>query len=458
MSSHAPIQTLVVLGAGGDLTSRLLLPGLASLLASDRGAQVRLIGVDRGAVSERRWRDTVRAAFAGTPSPLGDRVVADTEYLQGDATSSQDLARVLAAATDRTAVYFALPPAVAAASCAALRSIELPDGLTLALEKPFGADYASARRLNRLLQTLVPEEQVFRVDHFLGKSTVLNLLGVRFANRIIEPLLTREHVARIDIRFEEELALEGRAGYYDHSGATADMIQSHLLLVMALATMEPPATLASEDLRGSMAQVLRATRSWSRDGTSARRARYTEGRIGRRSLPAYAKEQGVVASRRTETLAELMFTIDNWRWADVPIAITSGKAIGEPRKEIVFTFRPVPHLPEGFSGPSHPARLRLGLSPATMDIDLVSNGHGDPFDLEADVLHADFRAGDLNAYGEVLAELLEGDPTLSVRGDMAEECWRIVSPALSAFRRNAVPLETYPAGSRGPARWSKPLA
>jgi glucose-6-phosphate 1-dehydrogenase len=220
--------------------------------------------------------------------------------------------------------------------------------------------------------------------------------------------------------------------------------------------MEAPSSVGSEDLRGAMAQVLRATRPWKRDGTASRRARYQAGRVGRRKLPAYTAEPGVVASRRTETLAEMTVAIDTWRWAGVPVVLRTGKAIGEPRQEILFTFRDVPHLPTGFTGPTSPARLRIGVSPAILDIDLVTNGRDDPFELENDVLHAEFGPSELSAYGEVLAELLEGDPTLSVRGDIAEECWRIVSPVLAAWRGNKVRLDTYPAGTRGPTSWKAP--
>lgn len=451
--ASAPISTLVILGARGDLTSRLLLPGLASLLASSRGSDIRLLGVDRDPMTDAAWQRRVAKAFSGADGRLVDRVRESSRYLQADVTDPDSLRSVLDAATGRAALYFALPPAVTVLACKTLAGLDLPEGIVLAVEKPFGTDLASARALNRLLQTLVPEEQVFRVDHFLGKSTVLNLLGLRFANRIFEPLLSAQNVAHVEIRIEEDLGLEGRAGYYDKAGALIDMIQSHLLLVLALATMEPPATVGSEDLRGAMAQVLRATRAWTKDGRTGRRARYTAGTIGRRKLPAYTSEDGVDRARQTETLAEMTVAIDNWRWAGVPFVLRSGKAIGDPRQEIVFTFRDVPHLPSGFSGPSRQAQLRIGIKPATMSLDLVTNGRRDPFDLEWDILDAEFGPSELSAYGEVLAELLEGDPTLSVRGDIAEECWRIVAPVIAAWKKDAVPLDTYAAGSRGPSSW-----
>ena len=448
------IDTLIVLGAGGDLAARLLLPGLASLLASPRAQGVTLIGVDRGALEPAQWTERVTTAFSAQQSDLSAEVAKNSTYLQADATAADDLSRVLAAASGRVALYFALPPAVTILVCEALSAIELPEGLVLALEKPFGTDLGTARALNRRLVRLVPEEQLFRVDHFLGKSTVLNLLGLRFANRIFEPLLAAPNVEKVEIVFDETLALEGRAGYYDKAGALADMIQSHLLLVLALATMEPPASIDADDLRGGMAQALRATRTWNPDGTSSRRANYTAGTIDGRELPAYTDEDGVDPERHTETLAEVTLTVDNWRWAGVPFVLRSGKALGGARQQVIVTLRDVPHLPRGLHGPTGPTQLRIGMKPAELQLDLMINGEGDPFELERVVLDTALQAGELSAYGEVLAGLLEGDPTLSVRGDMAEECWRILTPVIEAWHRGDVPLDGYAAGSTGPASWN----
>lgn len=447
------IDTLVILGAGGDLTSRLLLPGLASFLASSRGAPVNLIGVDRDPMTDAAWRERVTESFSAESSVLSKKVAKGSRYLQGDVTKPEDLTRVLAEAPGRIALYFALPPAVTEIACKTLARLELPKGISFALEKPFGTDLASARRLNRLLETMLPEEHLFRVDHFLGKSTVLNLLGLRFANRIFEPLFAAPNIEKVEIVFDETLALENRAGYYDRAGALVDMIQSHLLLVLALTAMEPPASLDADDLRGAAAQVLRATHLQKKNGRSSRRARYGAGTIGRRKLPAYIDEAGVDPSRETETLAEITLSIDNWRWSGVPFILRSGKALGEARQDILVTFKDVPHLPTGLSGVPGPSCLRISLKPATLDLDLMVNGQGDPFSLERSVLHSALGAGELSAYGEVLAGIMEGDPMLSVRGDVAEQCWRIVEPALAAWRKNTVPLEGYPAGSSGPAGW-----
>ncbi|PRY68039.1 glucose-6-phosphate 1-dehydrogenase [Glaciihabitans tibetensis] len=454
MAAHR--KTLVIFGAGGDLSTRLLLPGLGQLLAADRDIELELIGASNATISTEAWQDMLRTAFAkgGADPATTEPVVARSRYLVADATSADDLRQILGECATPPALYFALPPAVTEASCRALDTIELPEGTSLALEKPFGTDLASAVALNRLVSRLVPESRVHRVDHFLGKSTVLNLLGLRFANRIFEQNWNAENVEKIEISYDEKLGLESRAGYYDKAGALVDMIQSHLLLVLALTTMEPPSTLDSDDLRGSMAQALRATHLWTGDPhLVARRARYTAGTIDGRDLPAYADEAGVNPKLNTETLAEITLTVDNWRWAGVPIVLRSGKALDDTRKDIVVTFKPVPHLPTGLTGATAPTRLHIALDPNGMKLDINVNGEGDPFTLETVSLETDLSAGQLDAYGEVLAGILTSDPSISVRGDVAEECWRIITPILEAWKNGDVPLDEYPAGSAGPSHW-----
>ena len=203
-----------------------------------------------------------------------------------------------------------------------------------------------------------------------------------------------------------------------------------------------------------MAQVLRATRVWQNDPVnSSKRARYTAGKIGRRTFIDYAKEPGVDPKLQTETLAEVVFGIDNWRWSGVPFVLRSGKALGNATKGITITFKDVPHLPIGLTGLQRPAALRIGLNPESLELDLNINGAGSPFELDCIVLEAEFAEGDLDAYGEVLDGILERDPSLSVRGDVAEECWRIIEPVLAAWRRGDVRLDTYPAGGDVPKSW-----
>lgn len=447
--------TLLILGASGDLTSRLLLPALGQLLSHQPDRRVRLLGAGMDDWTDDHWRQVVRNAFDSADADAAYATVADTTYRKADITDPGDLQDLLAETDGRVALYFAVPPAIAEKGCEALSTFELPEGLVLALEKPFGTDQASAHALNLLLAKLVPEKQVFRVDHFLGRSTLLNVLGVRFANRVFEPVWSAEHIESIVIRYDESLGLEGRAGYYDHSGALRDMIQSHLLQVLAIVAMTPPATLDEEDLRDATTAVLRATRVWNDDPVaSSRRARYTAGTIGARDLPSYVNEPGVNPSLETETLAEVTFEIRSARWEGVPITLRSGKALAERDAEIVLTFRPVRHLPAGFNGEAPGSVLRFTLGPDIMALDLNVNGGDDPFDLHRATMESDLGEGSLRAYAEVLSEILDGDASLSVRGDAAEECWRIVQPVLDAWAADKVHLEEYPAGSTGPSTWS----
>ncbi|MFI8305362.1 glucose-6-phosphate dehydrogenase [Streptomyces sp. NPDC085927] len=449
-------QTLLVFGARGDLTSRLLLPGLGGLIAASSLTGLFLVGCDSGEGSDEEWRTVVAEAFAagGAGGPAVDAVVRDARYVAADATDEGGLRRLLEGRRGRLTLYFALPPAVTVEACRALSRIGVPDGTRLVLEKPFGTDAASAAALNDLLHGFVPESHVHRVDHFLGMSTVLNILGVRFANRVIEPLLTSEHVEKIDIVFDETLGLEGRAGFYDGTGALRDMLQSHLLQVLALVAMSPPSTLEQLDVRDAKAQVLRATRVWDDDPEGfSRRARYTAGSVDGRSFPSYVDEPGVDPALGTETLAEVVFAVDTWRWAGVPFRVRSGKAIGSPRQEVTFWFKDAQRVPAGLAGDVLRNRLRIGLGAGRLQLDININGPGDPSTLTPVTLETRFGPGELFEYGEVLRGVLEDEKPLSVRDDMSVESWRIVEPVLDAWREGRVPLDDYPAGSAGPTTW-----
>lgn len=446
--------TLMILGATGDLTSRLLLPALAQLLERQPNLRVRLIGVGQEDWDQKRWETLVSRTFAENSGADCLASVTEMEYRKADITDPDAMRDLLHDVSGRAAMYFAVPPAVAEKSCQALRHVKLPDGLVLALEKPFGTDEESARSLNETLEVIVPENQVFRVDHFLGRSTLLNLLGVRFTNRLFEPLWSAEHVQRVTITYDESLGLEGRSGYYDHSGALKDMIQSHLLQVLAIVAMEAPATLDERDLRDATGAALRATHVWHDDPVAfSHRAVYTAGEVNGRALPSYVDEEGVDPARETETLAEVTFEVANARWSGVPFTLRSGKGLGDPRREVVLQFKPVRHVPTGFTGKAPGAILRFSLGPDVMSVEINVNGGEDPFVLHRANLQADLGAGDLKAYAEVLAEILEGDAALSVRGDAAEQCWRIVEPVIKAWKDDLVPLQEYVAGSPDTVPW-----
>ncbi|HEV2928221.1 MAG TPA: glucose-6-phosphate dehydrogenase, partial [Propionibacteriaceae bacterium] len=431
--SDAAQQTLLILGASGDLTARLLLPGLGGLLAGGGVKDLLLVGSGRHGWDDDRWRRRVADSFASVAARgrQVDAVLDGARYLEADVTVEGDLRRLLDARQGRLVIFFALSPSVTVEACRVLCGIGLPDGTRLVMEKPFGTDAASAAALNDLLARLVPEDQVYRVDHYLGMATVLNIVGLRFANRMLESVLNADHVESVDILFDESLALEGRAGYYDRAGALVDMIQSHSLQVLALLAMEAPSTLEARDFRDSKALVLRATRVWDDDPAAwSRRARYTAGQIDGRRLPSYEDEDGVDPDRKTETFAEVVLAVNTWRWAGVPFRVRAGKALPALRKEAVISFKQPPWVPTRLTGYDRPDRLRIGFDPDRLSLDLNINGPDDPSVIEPVTLEANLGPGHLPPYGEVLRGVFEGDPTLSVRGDIAVECWRIVEPVL----------------------------
>jgi glucose-6-phosphate 1-dehydrogenase len=454
------IERLVLFGATGDLAGRYLLPALAALAAEGRlPADFEVVGV-----AQEDWDDeTFRAAAAerlerhaaGRPAAAREAVVRSLRYRQVDLGEPAGVGGVVGDGGAPIAVYLALPPGLFPKAVTALGSVGLPEGSRIVLEKPFGEDLESAQALNRLLADVAGvagEQAVFRVDHFLGLATVQNLLGLRLANRIIEPLWNATHVERVDVVWEETLALEGRAAYYDRAGQLRDMVQNHLLQILCLIAMEPPAGLGERDLRDRKLEVLRSVRPVRAGDT--RRARYAAGRIGDRTVPAYVEEEGVDPARGTETFAEVVLELDSERWAGTPFRLRTGKALSRARQEVVVRFRPVPPLPFGDAHPE-PNELRIGLDvdqPGDLVLHVNGRAAGSPVRLVPLSLSAELPAPELTEYSRVLLDVLDGDSRLSIRGDEAEEAWRIVTPVLEAWAADRVPLEQYPAGSDGPVR------
>ncbi|MGB3593321.1 MAG: glucose-6-phosphate dehydrogenase [Ornithinimicrobium sp.] len=450
------VTTLLIFGASGDLTSRLLLPGLGSLLAVEPERRVRVVGADRAELTTQDWHDKISVAMEGEQCPQArvSDLLSTADYVQADLLEPDQLRSLIEAQEGPLVLYFALPPQVSVKLCALLEDIDLPEGTRLALEKPFGHDLDTARSLNRQLQRVVSEDHIHRVDHFLGVNTVLNLIGIRFANRLLQPLWSGDHIESVDIMYDETLALEGRAGYYDKAGALVDMLQSHLLQILALFAMEAPSALTSVEVQALKAQVLRATHVWQDDPvTSSRRARYTAGNVGDHDVPDYASEEGVDPAQETETLAQVRLAVQNARWAGVPFRLRSGKALGDLSKRIVVQFKAPAHVPSGLRDVPEPDRLILDLKPGAVRLELSMNAEGDPFHLEQKELRAELGKARMLPYGEVLAGIFDGDALLSIRGDVAEECWRIMTPVLASWREGSVALDTYPAGSAGPPSW-----
>ena len=459
VSDH--LQTLVVLGARGDMTGRLLLPALVRLAGvGDLPPSTAVLAVDRDPGDDEAYRAHARQKL-DAHLPERDEKATDTflehvAYRQADVTSADDLRRALAGITAPAAVYLALPNVLFRPTLEALADAGLPPHTTLVVEKPFGADLEDAKALNELIERSFDERDVFRIDHFLAKQTVLDVLGLRFANRIFEPVWNGNNISRVDITWYESLGLEGRASYYDRAGALRDMIQNHLLQMLALVALDPPRSMTERDLRDRKVEALRAVAPPKPEdmAKATRRARYTAGTVGGKDLPAYADAEGVDPSRGTETYAEVTFRVSNWRWAGTPFRLRTGKAIGQERREIAVYFKTVPHEP--FDDRDRPNVLRFTLSPDSIALELNLNGEGDPFDLERVTLDTDFPTQELPPYSLLLKEILEGDATLSIRGDEAEELWRIVEPVLQAWERDDVPLEEYAAGSGGPKGAKEP--
>jgi glucose-6-phosphate 1-dehydrogenase len=450
------IERLVIFGGTGDLTGRYLLPGLAALRAggylSDRFELVAASREDWDDEQFRSWAaDWLRREAAGVDADAKATVVGTSRYRRLDLADPAKVAACLAG-EGPVAVYLALPPAVFPIAVSALHGAGLPADSQVVFEKPFGEDLDSAQALNRLVAELVDERHVFRVDHFLAMTTVQNVLGTRLANRVLEPIWNSAHIEEIEIIWEESLALEGRAGYYDHVGALKDMLQNHLLQLLCLVAMEPPIGLGERDLRDRKVDVLRSVRPFEDHdvATRTRRARYRAGQVRDRDIPAYVDEDGVTPEHGTETFAEVALELDSWRWSGTRFRLRTGKAMGDDRKEVVVHFRPVPHLPFEHSQGLVPNRLRFGLDPEGLALELTGTAPSVAPRLMPLTLSAEIKPPELPAYGRILLDVLRGNSALSIRADEAEEAWRVFTPVLEGWGRNLAPLDEYDAGSNGP--------
>lgn len=437
---------LILFGGTGDLAARSLYPALAALAEDGRLPDpFHVLASGSREQTDEEFRERVQESLDEHADDAGDdarrRVLDAVRYHQADISSADDIAALVESLPGEGPLlaYLALPPSMFADAIRGLHDAGLPDGSRLVIEKPFGVDLESARDLNALIHERFDESQVFRVDHFLAKQTVHNVLGLRFANRLFEPVWSNQHIERVEITFDETLALEGRAGYYDGTGALVDMLQNHLLQLLCLVAMDPPSSLEGDDLRDRKVSVLRSVRAVPEESV---RARY-EG---------YADEEGVDPALGTETFASITLRIDSWRWAGVPFVLRSGKALGEDRREIAVHFKPVPHLAFGERTPPDPNVVRLQLGPDRLSVGLSMNGDGELFDVSPIELDTDLREPDLPAYANVLVHAFEGNPTFSIRDDEAEEAWRVVEPIITAWRADEIPMLEYEVGSAGPAR------
>jgi len=473
------IDRLLLFGASGDLAGRFLFPALADLCAKNLLPQsVEIIGAASHDLSDEALQrvagERLERHASDIPVSARQALIRRLRYRQVDLATDDlpDLHRSLLNSFSNgrddqqrpVAAYLALPPSLFVPAVNALAGAGLPPGSRVVLEKPFGNDLQSAVALNRLLADVVGsagESAVFRVDHVLGMATVHNLLGIRLANRVLEPIWNGTHIEQVEILWEETLALEGRAGYYDRVGALKDVMQNHMLQILSLVAMEPPASIDERELRDRKVDVLRIVRPPQREQMRARtrRARYTAGQLAAAGgatggdVPDYAAEDGVNPARNTETFAEVLLHVDNTRWSGTRFVMRAGKALARRRKGVILRFRSVPRLPFGAELIPAPNELRIGLDgPESLSLHLTGSKPGPPVEMTELALKAQLPAAELRAYSHVLLDILNGDCTRSVRGDEAEEAWRIMSPVLAAWADNRVPLEEYRAGSAGPER------
>lgn len=472
------IHTMLLFGATGDLTGRLLLPALASLHAAGYlPPDFRLVASSRQEWDDDQFRQHMekRLDQHAVNVPVASRMalINATSHIYGDVSNPDSVATVLQAATDGgqqpIITYLALPQGLFSPLSKTIGDIGLPQGSRLVIEKPFGENLDDAVELNQVMEPFIHimgEDSVYRVDHVLGMAPVQNLIGLRFANLALESLWNSNVIEQVDVLWEETMALEGRATFYDKAGALKDVLQNHMMQVLCYAAMEAPMSLDANDLQNAKVELLNAIRPLTEDDVinKTRRARYTAGTLvvsedsDGREVPNYTDEDGVDAARQTETFAEIVLEVDNERWRGTRFVLRTGKALPERRKEIVLHFRPGDHplfQTKGDDGmPLQPNVLRIGIDgPLDIALNLNTTTGESPDEIAPMTMASPPVTSDLLPYAWVLLDILSGGSGRSVRGDEAEAAWRVVMPILEAWEKGLVPMGEYRAGSPGPAQF-----
>ena len=474
-----PGVALVVLGASGDLARRKLYPAIGSLAAREQlPSHFALVGVARTEFDDDDFRksvvEAVRAAHPDAAETLARHEFA-CRYVPGNFDDPQTFARLKKVLEEldssagigaRRVFYLATIPQLFETAICGLRDAGLgtadepADGFNrVVIEKPFGHDRASAVELNELLHTGFAEHRVFRIDHYLGKETVQNILALRFANSIFEPIWNRRYVDHVQITIAEPLGVEHRGSFYEGAGALRDIVQNHGMQVLALTAMEAPASFAADSIRDEKVKVLRSVEPLASEelGTAVVRGQYTAGTIDAEPVVGYRDEEGVAPDSETETYIALRLDVDNWRWAGVPFYLRAGKRLAKRVTEVVLQFKAVPHLalPTSAVESIEPNTMVLRIQPDEgIRLEFGAKVPGSTWSVRTVGLDFAFRAGFAEAapeaYERLLLDVMIGDTTLFIREDEVDAAWQIVQPVLDGIAEGLVPVRRHAAGTWGP--------
>ncbi|MGQ0804827.1 MAG: glucose-6-phosphate dehydrogenase [Actinomycetota bacterium] len=471
--------TLVVFGATGDLAHRKLYPALASLAKSGQlPGRLTVVGNARRPISDQEFAEDVRAAVekAGDGDSPGrrdalDRAGVQFRFVAGsvDDPETFNQLRAVLEEVDKDGVgsvlyYLSTVPSGFGTIASGLGKAGLADEppgtfRRIVVEKPFGRDVESARQLDDQLHQYFREHQIYRIDHYLAKETVQNILALRFTNTVFEPLWNRRYVDRVEITVAEQLGVEHRGAFYEQSGVLRDIVQNHLLQVLAVTAMEPPASFAADAIRDEKVKLLRSIRPLEPSELPDRvvRGQYQAGTVDGVDVPAYRDEDGVAPDSTVETYLALRLDVDNWRWAGVPFCVRAGKRLARRVTEVALRYKRVPFLPLPASAVDslEPNTMTLHIQPDEgITLSFAAKVPGQTFRVRTVPL--DFSYGETfaertpEAYERVLADAFVGDPTLFIRGDEVQTAWEIVQPIIDASERGELPPAFYPAGSWGP--------